>query len=176
MKNVINLKPILGLTQEEIAMLLGVTRVQWAHYTVGRRDLPLAAKIKLTDVLSSVQQKKTSGNEKAHHIMDAENKKAQDWLQQEFKAIPFKELELDKKINKILEIRADAFKALEVAHYIESQKEVHPIETLAEFIQIRAKNTLKKHNLQQVQELQLKKESLQMLKLQLEKKMNNLRI
>lgn len=165
-----NIKSLLGLSQEEIGMLLGITRMQWAQFTTGRRDIPVAAKLKLAEVLSIIQNNKTNTKE-AKKIIETENKKAHDWLLQEFKAIPFKELELDRKIKKTLQVREDAFKALEVAHYLELQKVTSPIESLAEFIQIRAKNTLKKNSLQHLQELELKKESLKMLKLKIMKKL-----
>lgn len=160
-----NIKSVLGLSQEETAMLLGITRMQWAQFITGRRDIPVAAKLKLAEVLSTIQKNKKS-TEIANKIIETEKKKAHDWLQQEFKAIKFKELELERKIKKIVEVRTDAFKALEVVHYLESKNDT----SLARFIQIRANKNLNKNSLQHLEELQLKKESLQMLKLQLEKK------
>lgn len=161
-----NIKSVLGLSQEEASMLLGITRMQWAQFITGRRDIPVAAKLKLAEVLSTIQKNKKS-TEIANKIIETEKKKAHDWLQQEFKAIKFKELELERKIKKIVEVRTDAFKALEVVHYLGSKNDT----SLARFIQIRANKNLNKNSLQHLEELQLKKESLQMLKLQLEKKL-----
>lgn len=165
MKKETNLKTLLGLSQEEAAILLGVSRVQWAHFTDGRRDIPATAKVKLAEVLSSIEENKKNPDE-VTKLIETEKKKAHDGLLQEYKAIPFKELELDKKIKKSIQLREEAFKALQVVHYLETKKNTG----LSKFIKTRATNTLKKHSLEHLQELELKKESLQMLKLLLEKK------
>lgn len=54
---------------------------------------------------------------------------------------------------------------------LDSQEEKHPIDSFAESIRLRAMKTLKQHNLYSLTELQLKKESLDILKTTLEKKM-----
>ncbi len=172
MKNEANLKSLLGLTQEEMGMLLGTSRVQWAHFIVGRRDLPLPAKIKLTDVLSHVEKNKTYSVDVTKTI-ETEKKKAHEWLLQELKDIKFKEYELEVKIKKITQVREEALKALQIVSYLESEKNKSPIESLPKFIKIRAINTLNKNNLQYLQELQLKKETLEMLKFKIEEKLKN---
>lgn len=166
MKKETNLKTLLGLSQEEAAILLGVSRVQWAHFTDGRRDIPAAAKVKLAEVLSSIEENKKNTDE-VTKLIETEKKKAHEELLQEYKAIPFKELELDKKIKKSIQLREEAFKALQVVHYLEAKKNTG----LSKFIKTRVTNTLKKHSLGQIQELELKKESLQMLKILIEKKL-----
>ena len=50
-----SLKSNLGLTQEEMALYLGVTRSQWSMYCIGRRSLPIEAIQKLTDLLTFSQ-------------------------------------------------------------------------------------------------------------------------
>ena len=161
-----DLKSIMGLTQEETAMLLGISRVQWAHFTDGRRDIPTSAKVKLAEVLSTIQKNKSKPKE-VTEIIATEKKKAKEGLQQELKAIQLKEIELEKKIKKINEVRKEAFAALEVVAYLEFKEQT----SMAKFIKTRALNSLKKYNLQQLQDLELKKESLEMLKLQIDKKL-----
>lgn len=161
-----NIKSLLGLSQEEAAMLLGITRMQWAQFITGRRDIPVAAKLKLAEVLSTIQKNKTNPQE-VNKLIETEKKIAQEGLHQELKAIKLKELQLERKIKKTDEVRKEAFSALQVVAYLESKKE----NSLAKFIKTRAKNTLNKHSLQHLQELQLKKESLEMLKLQIEEKL-----
>lgn len=170
MKKENHLKSLLGLTQEEATMLFNVTRVQWAQFTTGRREIPATAKLKLAEILSAVKNNKKSPA-LTTQLLENENKIAQDVLHQELKAIKFKTYTLDKKIVKIQQVRADAFKALEVAHYLESEKTASHIEDMASFIQIRIKKTLKKNSLHHLQELELKKESLQMLKKKIEEKL-----
>lgn len=60
-KNVImekreNIRAVLGVTQEDLAMLLKVTRSQLSMYELGKRDLPLEAKQQLTAMLLYVQE------------------------------------------------------------------------------------------------------------------------
>lgn len=160
------LKSTLGLSQEEAAMLLGITRLQWAQFTTGRRDIPVAAKLKLAEVLSAIEKNKNK-SKAVHKLLETEYQQTKDWLQQEWKAIKFKEVALERKIKKIQQVREDAFKALEIVQYLVSKNDTN----MAKLIEIRIKNTLKKNSLQQLQELELKKENLEMLKLQLSKKL-----
>lgn len=46
----------LGVTQEELALLLKVTRSQLAMYELGKRDLPVAAKKQLSELLLYVME------------------------------------------------------------------------------------------------------------------------
>ncbi|WP_298140580.1 helix-turn-helix domain-containing protein [Flavobacterium sp.] len=50
------LRKLLGVTQEELALLLKVTRSQLSMYELGKRDLPLAAKKQLTEMLQHVKE------------------------------------------------------------------------------------------------------------------------
>lgn len=162
-----HIKSLLGLTQEEATMVFGITRMQWAQFITGRRDIPVTAKQKLADVLFTIQKNKTK-SDFATTVIETEKKKSKEWMHQQLKAFTLKELQLERKIKKINEVRKEAFSALKVVAYLESHNET----SLAEFIKSRAKKTLNKQNLQHLQELELKKETLQMLKLNLEKKIS----
>lgn len=59
MKSKTFFKEPLLITQEEMAMLLGVTRSQWSMAAIGERGLPLKAKAKL-DALVQNANKVTS--------------------------------------------------------------------------------------------------------------------
>ncbi len=60
---------LLGMRQEEMAMLLRVNKSQWSMYEIGQRDLPLNAQLKLTEMLAFVQQ---SDNEAVNPFLDLE--------------------------------------------------------------------------------------------------------
>jgi transcriptional regulator with XRE-family HTH domain len=51
MKNSTRLQELLGVKQEDMAMLLQVTRTQWSMYVLGKRNLPVGAKLKLAALL-----------------------------------------------------------------------------------------------------------------------------
>lgn len=160
---------LLGLSQEEISMLLGITRMQWAHFCAGRADIPLSANERLADLIATLQKDKSSA-ESANQINDIEKKKLYEWLLNEFKTHEFKVLYLERKINTIEEMRKKAFKALEVVTYLEKQSEER-LKSLAQSIKNRATNTLKKYSLQHLEALELKKETHQMLKLKFQQKL-----
>jgi transcriptional regulator with XRE-family HTH domain len=58
MEKVKNIKELLGMKYDDMAMLLQVNRSQWAMYATGKRDLPTAAKLKLAEMLGFLQQSK----------------------------------------------------------------------------------------------------------------------
>lgn len=171
MKKSETLRNILGgITQEELAMLLETTRGQLSMYEIGRRDIPLLAKEKLAEILTTLHKNK-SISEYSNSIIETEKKKVNEWLQKEFKELEYKVLLLDRKIEKVMQVRKDAFKALEVVQYLESKKANIHEQNLAKTIKNRIEKTLNKQNLQHLEELQLKKESLEMLKLKIEQKL-----
>jgi transcriptional regulator with XRE-family HTH domain len=49
MKN--ELRTLTGITQEDIAMLFGITRTTWSMHEIGHRDLPTPAMLLLGDIL-----------------------------------------------------------------------------------------------------------------------------
>lgn len=54
------IRELLGLRQEDMALLLRVTRSQWAMYETGKRDLPLVAQLKLGELLAFIQEPKNA--------------------------------------------------------------------------------------------------------------------
>lgn len=166
-----NLRDVLGITQEELAMLLSITRTQLAMYETNKRDIPLTSKEKLADILTTLHKNK-SISEPLHSIIKNEKKIVYEWLKKESKALEYKVMLLDRKIEKVTQVRKDAFKALEVVQYLESKNAYPHEQNLAKIIKARVAKTLNKQNLQHLHELELKKESLQMLKLQIVKKIN----
>jgi transcriptional regulator with XRE-family HTH domain len=46
------IRTLLSLKQEEIAMLLGISRARWGMYEIGKRDLPLPAMQLLAEMLT----------------------------------------------------------------------------------------------------------------------------
>ena len=60
MKNTFPLRSLLGLTQNDMAQLLGIGRSQWAMFETGKRDLPTPAKLLLAEMMHSAQQGRTT--------------------------------------------------------------------------------------------------------------------
>ncbi|TCN58913.1 hypothetical protein D0809_11220 [Flavobacterium circumlabens] len=59
MKKEENVGTLLGIPQEEMAILLQVTRGQWSMFLSGKRSLPTAAVLKLTEMLTIVKEAET---------------------------------------------------------------------------------------------------------------------
>jgi transcriptional regulator with XRE-family HTH domain len=163
MKHDKTIKNLLGLSQEEISMILGISRIQWAMYETGRRDIPLAAKKQLGALLANTQKAKSVSPESIK-MAEKEKKNENEWLNREYKAIDHKQQYLERKIIAIESIRVECFAALEVVQYLESQSENEFTISLANSIKTRATNTLHKHSSARLLELKLKKESFEMLK------------
>lgn len=170
LKNETTIKSLLGLSQEETALLLGITRTQWAMFTSGKRDIPLNAKQHLANVITHLQKNKTASPASAK-LLAAEKKKAQDRLQQEYKTIIHKQQFLERQLKTMTNIRKECYASLEVVAYLESQNEDLLLKNLAESIKIRVTATLTKHSLVRMQELEFKQNSLEMLKSLIDKKM-----
>ena len=60
MKKENTIRQMLGMTQEKIAMLLGISRSQWAMFELGKRNLPAAAQQLLAELLTHVQSPETA--------------------------------------------------------------------------------------------------------------------
>lgn len=159
----------LGIKQEELAMLLKISKGQLAMFEIGKRDIPLTAKKQLTELLMGVQANKLK-TVTPHPILEEEKKKSHDWLMKELNDLEFKELQLERTIKKTQAVRDEALKALEVVKFLEAGAGFEDPFGMANFILFRIKNTLNKHSLQHLDELELKKESFKMLKLKIQEK------
>lgn len=163
-------KNILGLTQEEAGYLFGIERARWSMFVSGKRGLPLAAMQQLALILTHLKEKKGVCKE-SQDIAKAEKQLLHQKLQYDYRGVQIKLYKIAKQISTIENIRNDCFAALEVAAFLEQEKEYDNRSSLIRSIQIRATNTLKKHNLYVLESLQLKKENLEALKISLELKM-----
>ncbi|HSD15454.1 MAG TPA: hypothetical protein VLB74_12455 [Flavobacterium sp.] len=170
MKEGPTLKNILGLTQEDTAYMLGVDRGQWSMFASGKRGLPLAAMQQLGQVLKHLKEKKDVCKE-SQDIAKAEKQLVQEKFQRDYHGVQINLHKTAKQISTIEKIRNESFAALEVAVFLEQQKEYDNRSSLIRSIRVRATNTLKKHNLYVLEALQLKKENLEALKISLEQKM-----
>lgn len=78
MKRENELRKLLGISQIEMAMLLQISRSQWSMFEIGQRDLPLAAKQLLAELLQYLQTTEAQAK--------APNPKTQTALQKELEA------------------------------------------------------------------------------------------
>ncbi|MES2811500.1 MAG: hypothetical protein V4670_03435 [Bacteroidota bacterium] len=172
MKYTATIKNSIGLTQEEMGILLGIPKSQWSMYKSGLRDLPLTAKKQLTRILTH-QQKAKQVSKESQKLSVLEKQKTQEWLQQEQIKLAYKKEVVERKLVALENKRAECFAALEVVQFLAAQNPEEPVASLLKSIELRATNTLQKHSSTQLLQLQLKKENLEMLKNSVTQKMKN---
>lgn len=161
------IKKILGLTQEEMAMVLGVARGQWTMFKSGNRDLPPAAKLKLSALLQKVQNEKGEPEELRSFFADEEQKTKT--------ALETDELKTETRLRRIkneMEIiesnRAESFAALRTVSQLKRSDEAN--EGLILIIRDRALKTLGKYSRHSLEQLKSKQTSLEQLQLEIQEK------
>jgi hypothetical protein len=87
----------LGITQEEISLLLGIHRSQWSMFQSGKRDLPTNAKLLLAEMLAHMEKAEAAAKKESQKPADdAAHKKHLEKLLRENE---FKRVVLEKKID-----------------------------------------------------------------------------
>jgi len=170
MKEKSDIKSILGLSQNEMAILLGIPRSNWAMFKSGQRDIPLSAKEKLTHLVEASYKRKKNCHELEIFISE-ELKNEKTILKQELQTIELKLKRVSAEIEKLKQTREKLFAAFETAVFLLSENVSPKTNLLAETIKKRVINSLNKYNLASVTALQLKKENLAQLKTKIEEKL-----
>lgn len=142
------IREFLGLKQEDMAILLRVTRTQWSMYEIGKRDLPLVAKQKLGEMLAFIQE---HTNATVNNFVDLKSEKTKT------KKV-FDNLKLINKHRQILtehklkaiEKKYDAgITALRFIHFLETkdQQIVPDQEMVLTIVRVKAEEAIRKNGL-----------------------------
>jgi transcriptional regulator with XRE-family HTH domain len=150
-----NIRETLGLTQEELAILLQVSRSQLSLYEIGKRKLPQAATLLLANLLTNAQAKnKAKLNEKQ---IFAENEVA--YLNELLVKNEYKLTIITKKIEKTKQQQQLKLGASNLIAFFEKENATKKANPILKSIRKKAEN---KNNMQkQLIQLQIKKEVLQ---------------
>lgn len=167
MKKVPEIKEMLGLTQEEIAMLLSIPRSQWTMFKSGQRGLPPKAMLKLAAVLQSVQNEKGE-SEEISRLLANEEQQTKMLLKEDEIKMESKRRRIQNEIAIAERNRADAFAAFQTIAQL--RKEAIPDEGLILIIRDRALKTLSKYSQYNLEQLQMKQISIEYLQLQMQQK------
>ena len=166
MKKRAEIKNMLGLTQEEMAMVLGITKGQWSMYKSGQRDLPLEALQQFSVLLQGVQKEKISKT--AQGFIKQEQHKTNEKLKEAYENTQIKLHRVQKEIDTIEKQRTECFAALKTAAFLENNNDKFG---LASSIKTRAIKSLHKYSLYNLEKLQLQKENFEIMKSKLEQRM-----
>ncbi len=157
-----NFRQLLGMKQEDMAMLLQVTVSQWAMYATGKRNLPLVAKLKLVEMLefSSQKEKKGTSNleiEKNQHIEIEKHIAQQQILNTEL------QLSINKKLSIVSKKYQTALKALNFIEFLETKQKNFGLEyqNLLTVIKQNTETEIEKNSLLVQTKLEVKLELLQ---------------
>ena len=142
------IRELLGLKQEDMAILLRVSRTQWSMYEIGKRDLPLVAKLKLSEMLAFIQE---PTNATVDNFVDLESEEAKT------KKV-FEKLKLINKHRQILtEYKLKAIEkkyeagitALRFIHFLETkdQQIVPDQEMVLTVLKVKAEEAIRKNGL-----------------------------
>lgn len=146
-----------GLLQEEIALLLGVTRSQWSMYSIGKRGLPVEATLKLHALLQHLQNNDSIKSNRS--FLEQENKLSENKLRKKLFDLEFKVYLLDKKIKEIDKNRENLFLAKTSIDFLKTQKNTNTL--LFALAEKRIERGLVKNSRKNLEEIQLKKQQLE---------------
>ena len=155
-------KPIckeLGLKQEELAVLLNISKGQLAMYETGKRELPTAAMVLLATMLRYVHDEKGSAE-----MLKSQTEQKKKVLQQLLKENQYKQKLLEKKLE-IAENKFQANKtAIELMRFLEidASKKGNSPNGLVKVIERRAATELEQNSLGVVAKFQIQKKVLLM--------------
>lgn len=103
---------LLGLNQREAARLLQVSRSQLSMYELGQRDLPLTAKVLLTNMVGQAQQRKSGPT--VLSVLAQQEQLKQQWIERQLKVNTFKQLRVSRILTKMEQTHAAQLKVLEL--------------------------------------------------------------
>lgn len=175
MKSKLIFKEPLLFSQEEIAMFLGVTRSQWAMYTLGQRDLSAKAKMKLEVLLSTINEVSFVKRQKLEQetLQEGKRQKILVRLLQENK---LKQLQLQKKVTYMERRYQEALNTLHFAAILQTKKEGSEIEAvIIKGIQDKANAVLELNGLHQQEGYKIKLEMIRHEEKLLKKRKQKLR-
>ena len=161
-------KKLLGLSQEEMAIILGITRTQWSMHEIGKRKLPSAAAIEFSKLMHYIYENHSKEIEMPD-FMKEEGKRVHDQLRRDIQKNEYKLSRLTKKMERAQDLYEEALAALQVVAYLDSQPKNENTITIKNVIQqknkislMRQKEILRKHShdieVLQLQNALLKKE------------------
>ena len=156
-----NFRQLLGMKQEDMALLLQVSVSQWAMYTTGRRNLPVAAKLKLAEMLqfSSSNQNKNNINSE---IEKQQKTQIQKYFAEQHTVNAKLQDAISKKIAVVTKKYETALKALNFIAFLESNATKTTVEHQNVLHLIKQNNQidLEKNNFRVQAQLQLNLETL----------------
>ncbi len=147
MKKQETIKDLFGLSQIEMAMLLGVSRGQWSMFESGKRSLPTAANLLLADMLAHMQSAEAKT---ATDLPKSSHAQSKQQLEALLKENEYQLLMVVQKIAALEKKQEANAKALEISSYLTSRSKYDRTYTadLVKSIASRATKSVEKNELE----------------------------
>lgn len=161
------IKNILGIKQEDLAMILGVSRGQLSMYIIGKRDLPIEAKLILSELIAvfSNNKKQNINNNVLNNDLDDAEK-----IFYSMKKIDaYKQIVLQKKLNILERKYADAKKTIALIEHLDGNSNYAHKKQLCDLIKSKAEIEIQKYGLTAQIPLKIELESLKTKELLVQK-------
>lgn len=175
MKKQYSITALLGVRQQDVAMLLRVHPSQWSMYESGKRDLPLAAKQLLAELLTHQQSPETTASKLPHHAQ--QQKQLQQQLERLLRENEYQQLLVARKINSVEKKYSSQLRVLQLVDFLSN----HPTQKgklemrLLKTIEKKAVVTIEAEGLAVLVKYQIKQESLELEKLLLQSKLRKIK-
>lgn len=161
MKKQQTIRELLGVTQQQMAMILKIHSSQWSMYESGKRDLPPAATIRLAEMLAYMHSAEAKGFNNVPQLAKQQNNTNQE-LEKVVKENQYQLLVVTKKIAAMQKKHDAATKALQLLHFLSSGLENKTdAPDILKSIEARATKSLDNNGLLQLHLLRTKEISLQ---------------
>ena len=161
---------LLGISQENLAILLQVSRSQFAMFELGKRSLPVQAMEKLATMLTHSQKKSTKSEVKKNNAVEEQN-----LLKKLLLKNSHQQLLVERKI-KALEKKHNALATSKklIAHLLKNESKMKKNElAVLKSIEIKSKNQDIKNYAALLLQLEIKKEVLAVEEKFLQKKLQS---
>lgn len=156
LKKTISIREQLGLTQDDMAAFLKVSRVQLSLYEIDKRDLPSAVKLKLAQIEQFLNLPNTEKETDLPHFEQQQNK-VNEILEQQALVNQHKQLIAQKKLESIKKKYDQSLTLLKVLNHFETNaKKSTNDSAFLQAIQNQALMTLEKNGLHEQIKHQIK--------------------
>ncbi len=163
------IKNVLGIKQEDLAMILGVSRSQLSMYLIGKRNLPIKAKLILSELIATFSKKSKLKINNAVLLQDTNN--AAILMESIQINNEYKQVVLQKKLNVLERKYTEAKKTIALIDYLEASQDdsKNDKKQLYELIKINAEKEIQKNSITKQIPLKIEIESLKTKELMVQK-------